>query len=309
MSTSGSTQISTQRVRPSNDPGWEYGQPMPENRQYIKCDLCGIITKGGIKRHKQHLVGGFKDTKACQKATKEIREEIEKYMKSYCDKKEEKRRLHEFSIRNVNIYRDQDEQQNDEYEELSLTSSSVSKSSILPKGPKHKGSLDSMYPPNPDNMIQKPIDNKHRRKARDTCCEYIADFFYQNSISFHAVETPSYMRMVQAIGQYGEGLIAPTFHEIRVPLLKKKVLSIEQWVESFKTHWENYGCSIMTDWWTDGVGRTLINFLVNCPKGTIFLKSLDGSEYIKDAKLIHKMINDVIDEVGEKNVVQVSFSF
>lgn len=65
----------------------------------------------------------------------------------------------------------------------------------------------------------------------------------------------------------------------------------------------------MTDWWTDGVGRTLINFLVNCPKGTIFLKSLDGSEYIKDAKLIHKMINDVIDEVGEKNVVQVSFSF
>lgn len=97
----------------------------------------------------------------------EIREEIEKYMKSYCDKKEEKRRLHEFSIGSVNIYRDQDEQQNDEYEELSLSSSSVSKIIRWAKGTRHKGPLDGMYRPNPDDMIQKPIDNKHRKKARD----------------------------------------------------------------------------------------------------------------------------------------------
>ena len=37
------------------------------------------------------------------------------------------------------------------------------------------------------------------------------------------------------------------------------------------------GCTIMTDGWTDKKRRTIINFLVNNPKGTMFLKSIDVS--------------------------------
>ncbi|GJW83476.1 hypothetical protein Tco_0156621 [Tanacetum coccineum] len=51
-------------------------------------------------------------------------------------------------------------------------------------------------------------------------------------------------------------------------------------------------------------GRCLINFLVNCPTGTIFLKSIDASEHVKDAQLIVKMINEVIEDVGEENILQ-----
>ncbi|GKE28674.1 zinc finger, CCHC-type containing protein, partial [Tanacetum coccineum] len=54
----------------------------------------------------------------------------------------------------------------------------------------------------------------------------------------------------------------------------------------------------------DGKGRSLINFLVNCPTGTIFLKSIDASEHVKDAQLIVKMINEVIEDVGEENILQ-----
>ena len=61
----------------------------------------------------------------------------------------------------------------------------------------------------------------------------------------------------------------------------------------------------MSDFWTDGKGRSLINFLVNCPTGTIFLKSIDASEHVKDANLIVNMINEVIEDVGEENIVQV----
>lgn len=61
----------------------------------------------------------------------------------------------------------------------------------------------------------------------------------------------------------------------------------------------------MCDWWTDGRRRTLINFLVNCPKGTIFLKSIDGSAHAKTATLCHRMMLDVIEEVGRENVIQI----
>ncbi|KAL5728016.1 hypothetical protein ACHQM5_001144 [Ranunculus cassubicifolius] len=80
---------------------------------------------------------------------------------------------------------------------------------------------------------------------------------------------------------------------------------MSEWIEKFKVHWDTYGVTIMTDWWTDGKGRTLINFLVNCPKGTVFLKSIDGSEHVHDAKLIYDMLKEVIAMVGENNVIQV----
>ncbi|KAF6170024.1 hypothetical protein GIB67_002782 [Kingdonia uniflora] len=39
--------------------------------------------------------------------------------------------------------------------------------------------------------------------------------------------------------------------------------------------------------------------------GTVFLKSIDGSAHIHDVKLIYKILKDVIEEVGEKNVIQI----
>nr|KAJ0198664.1 hypothetical protein LSAT_V11C600338540 [Lactuca sativa] len=42
---------------------------------------------------------------------------------------------------------------------------------------------------------------------------------------------------------------------------------------------------------------------VNCPTGTVFLKSIDASEHIHNAEYIVKKVNEVIAEVGEENVV------
>ncbi|KAF6134583.1 hypothetical protein GIB67_022323 [Kingdonia uniflora] len=117
--------------------------------------------------------------------------------------------------------------------------------------------------------------------------------------------------MMQAIVQYNypSTFKPPSYNDLRVKILKKKKEETSNWVDNFKVHWETYGVTIMTDWWTDGKCRTLINFLVNCPKGTVFLKSIDGSAHIHDAELIYKMLKDVIEEVGKKNVIQVSLEY
>ncbi|KAF6164834.1 hypothetical protein GIB67_017037 [Kingdonia uniflora] len=134
---------------------------------------------------------------------------------------------------------------------------------------------------------------------------------YENSISFNCARSDSYSKMMQAIVQYNDPSTfkPPSYNDLRVKILKKKKEETSNWVDNFKVHWETYGVTIMTDWWTDGKGRTLINFLVNCPKGTVFLKSIDGSAHIHDAELIYKMLKDVIEEVGEKNVIQVSLEY
>ena len=44
---------------------------------------------------------------------------------------------------------------------------------------------------------------------------------------------------------------------------------------------------------------------MNNPKGTVFLYSLDTSDISKIADKVLKMLNDVVNFVGEENVVQV----
>ena len=45
--------------------------------------------------------------------------------------------------------------------------------------------------------------------------------------------------------------------------------------------------------------------MVYCKGHTIFLKSVDASNKIKDYQYIYGLLKDVVKEVGEKNVVQI----
>ena len=61
----------------------------------------------------------------------------------------------------------------------------------------------------------------------------------------------------------------------------------------------------MCDGWTGTTKLSIINFMVYCKGSTIFLKSIDASDTIKDNKYIYGLLKDVIKEVDEENVVQI----
>ncbi|KAJ9682478.1 hypothetical protein PVL29_018405 [Vitis rotundifolia] len=65
------------------------------------------------------------------------------------------------------------------------------------------------------------------------------------------------------------------------------------------------GCSIMSNGWTDEKERTLVNFLVNCSKGIMFMQSIDASSMIKTEEKILELLDKWVEQVGEKNVIQV----
>ncbi|XP_048624037.1 uncharacterized protein LOC106405160 [Brassica napus] len=62
----------------------------------------------------------------------------------------------------------------------------------------------------------------------------------------------------------------------------------------------------MSDGWRDSVvQKDIVNFLVNSPKGLVFIRSKEVSEVVKDATMLFKLLDEMVEEVGEKNVIQV----
>jgi hypothetical protein len=64
----------------------------------------------------------------------------------------------------------------------------------------------------------------------------------------------------------GRDFKGPSMHDLRGSLLQKEVQSIEEYLRDFKVSWAKTGCTIMSDGWSDGKNRTIINFFVSCPR-------------------------------------------
>ncbi|KAL4372634.1 hypothetical protein AHAS_Ahas05G0001400 [Arachis hypogaea] len=111
--------------------------------------------------------------------------------------------------------------------------------------------------------------------------------------------------MLWAVGSFGPNLPTPSYHALRVPLLNEELDYTKGLLKGHKEKWEKYGCSIMSDAWTDKRQRSNINFLVNSRAGTMFLKSIDASDYVKTGEKLFELLDDVVEEIGEHNVVQV----
>ncbi|XP_061357381.1 uncharacterized protein LOC133301719 [Gastrolobium bilobum] len=111
-------------------------------------------------------------------------------------------------------------------------------------------------------------------KDRDLVIQDICRCIYGTALPFNLVKSPLFIKMLKSVGEYGR-------------------------------EWERFGCTLMSDGWTDGKDRSLTNFLVNSPKGTVFIKSVDTSNLIKDAEKMFELLDEMVMEIGEENVVQV----
>ncbi|XVE61824.1 hypothetical protein DITRI_Ditri06bG0070300 [Diplodiscus trichospermus] len=154
-------------------------------------------------------------------------------------------------------------------------------------------------------MKQTTINETCKKELRERACREIARWMYDATIPFNVVNYSRFEVMIEAIGQYSVGVKPPSFHEVRVPLLKKEVDSVTALMKSYEEEWAKYGFSIMADGWTDKKNRTLINFLVNSPRGLVFLESIDASDYAKIGEKMFELFDKFVERVGEANVVQI----
>ena len=122
----------------------------------------------------------------------------------------------------------------------------------------------------------------------------IARFLYDNCIPFNVVNSVYYQKMIDAVATAGPGYKGPSYHAIRVPLLRDQKKEVQLLVESQRRHWTEVGCTLMADGWTDTRHRSLINFLVYCPRGMVFVKSVDASNIVKSTRNLFKLFDEVV---------------
>ena len=108
----------------------------------------------------------------------------------------------------------------------------------------------------------------------------IARWMYDACIPINVVNSSYYQPMFNAVASYGIGYRGPNYHALGVPLLGDAKREVQLIVDSHCSYWADTGYTIMADGWTDTRHRTLINFLVYCPKGIIFIRSVDRKSVV-----------------------------
>ncbi|XP_018436020.1 uncharacterized protein LOC108808357 [Raphanus sativus] len=276
------------------DPRRKYGTMVNNNVNHWKCIFCYKVLTAGVSRLKQHLVGRHKNAKKCPICPEHVRAELQNYM---AKKAEERAAL---SMKYQHAVHEDDVEDLDGDQPMRKASKR-----------KNRGPLDKFVMSVPADILQGRKDRKGvfgvcDKDLRDKTCGAIARWFYDAGIPFNAASHESFKKMTEAIAQYGMGLKPPSMYEIRFPLLQKEVAIVQDELVPNREEWAAKGCTIMSDGWRDSVvQKDIINFLVNSPKGSVFIRSKEVSEVVKDATLLFKLLDDMVEEVGEMNVVQV----
>nr|CAN82935.1 hypothetical protein VITISV_039412 [Vitis vinifera] len=98
-------------------------------------------------------------------------------------------------------------------------------------------------------------------------------------------------------GAIALGYKGPNYHQLRVNLLKDAKKEVQLLMDSYRAIWAKVGCTIMDDGWTDNRQRTLINFLVYCPEGILFVKFVDVSFIVKDVTNLFLLFDEDISKM------------
>jgi hypothetical protein len=304
------------------DPAWLHCQLIDGS---MVCNYCKKeVGGGGIHRIKQHLANARGNIKPCLEVPDELKAEMMGLLEGYQADKAKNRKVQKEVGRNSGGIRtrfDSDPQDRmpsfeessafpipgrDPYTNPREEVEHVGGSGAGASGSKRpRGNLDSFFLPRTTPGSQPTIDAKWKKIEREAAWECIARWWYDADIPFNVARSVYYQLMLDVVASCGSGFKGPGYEDIRGNLLKNEVERVKEYLTEFKESWSKTGCTIMSDGWTDQGSRTILNFLIACPKGTMFLKSVDASDQVKDANLLFRLLDEVVEEVGVQNVVQV----
>lgn len=244
---------------------------------------------------KQHLAGAKGNISACLK----VPADVKFLMQNALEENSQKAREKQGGTSGLSLH-DLDENEEVEVEVADPQTTQT-------KGEKRKANSQNLQkyfkrgthdPSQPS--IKSAMQTKERLHDTDLA---LALWFYDACIPMNAVNSPLFSIAMSKVASMGHCYIGPSFHAMRVTLLNDAKQSVQLIVESYRKFWSETGCTIMSDGWRDTRHRPLINFLVYCPKGISFIKSVDASDIESDAITLSNLFAEIVEIVGPQNVV------
>jgi len=147
----------------------------------------------------------------------------------------------------------------------------VKQSTISSWKHKENATLGTYFIPRSTHSAQKSLQSCWKNEEVIERCDLaITKWMIDAYVSFNAANSIYYQHAINGITAIVPGYKRPIFHALRGYYLAKVIDEVKIFVESYRETWRKTGCTLMVDGWTDQKRRTLINFLVYCPEGTIF---------------------------------------
>ncbi|XP_022856805.1 uncharacterized protein LOC111377887 isoform X2 [Olea europaea var. sylvestris] len=308
-----------------HDPAWKHCQMYKNgDRVQLKCIYCGKIFKGGgIHRIKEHLACQKGNAATCLRVPSDVRFQMLESLNGIAVKKRKKQKLSEEMSGNfdnpetsgVDVL-NHNSGLNTEVDLLPVPEMHEQNAEVLVNredtvinkvgGRKKKGRVRKAPPAaNHNAIVLSNMENMNSKKVHSPVHMAIGRFFFDVGIPLDAVNSAYFQPMVDAIASHGPGVTGPSYHDIRNWILKNSVQEVRNDVDRCREAWGRTGCSVLVDEWSSERGKTFVNFLVYCPEGTIFLRSLDISHIIDSTDALYELLKKTVEEVGVRNVMQV----
>nr|XP_027124422.1 uncharacterized protein LOC113741145 [Coffea arabica] len=133
----------------------------------------------------------------------------------------------------------------------------------------------------------------------------VSKFFHFNVIPFHAADNLYYQSIIDEIAKVGFGIKGPSAFQIGNEYLDEKFEELEKYFGDIYDKFSTFDRTLMCDGWSTRTKHPIINFMVYCDRHMINHSSIDCTNVKKTVEYIFKLMDEVVEVVVEKNVVQV----
>ncbi|XP_026417787.1 uncharacterized protein LOC113313258 [Papaver somniferum] len=273
------------------DIAWQYAReekhPVTKKRISITCTVCYKKIFGGrINRLKKHLAGQIGEVAPCTKFNQDVRYQMLESLKETSTKKRQREvegdDQHDSEVQEI----EEVEMNKQTSVPINTNRNGASKRVAGVANQKSTGIGGYFAPrttPGSQPSIRSALASKEVKKQTDLA---VATWMFDACITFNAINSYYFQLMLDAFATIDPGYKAPSYDDIHTNLLRAMVKEVQLFVENFRRFWADTGCTVMEDGWKDKINRSLINLLVDCPKGTVFLKSVDASDMVKTGEQV-----------------------
>jgi hypothetical protein len=158
----------------------------------------------------------------------------------------------------------------------------------------------------PSTLWQQHMSEAYHTAKQKELDEKWANFFYQANVPFNVVRHPSFAAAVRAKSLARFDYEPPSYHAMRMTLIEPTKNHVEAEVKkATKQSIEVYGATIYTDRWDNVTCQLLMNVMLSCPTGDIFLGSIDMTGNKKTKAYIATELKKFIEDVGPRFVTQI----
>ncbi|CAI9303558.1 unnamed protein product [Lactuca saligna] len=262
------------------DPGWAYGTKVEGNNQCVQSKCSKVLA------------------------------EVKAFYKEAFDKKKQAKE----AMNNIPHFDDvvdldeevDDDELNTQKRHCPISSFGSTATNKNTKGPMHAYYNQSETGGKKNGrLVGTPQHKDVQKSLRADAVQKFLRWMYDAGVAFNAVTYDSVGPAIEAIARHGCGMKPPSYHEVQVPMLKLENMHTKKIMCENEAKKTTYRCSLMADGWRDRKGSALINFLVNTPRGSMFLESVGASSYSHTGDNMFILFDSFIKQVGPRDVVQV----